>query len=208
LIWDLEEEDHAVDVVSDGESAEWTDRESPYDSVIVDVMLLGLSGFEVCWMQSRAGRRCPILLLTDGTKVRDGVHGLYTGAVDYLIKPFSIAELTARLGALTRQGQTEQPPDLEVGDADLAPTTRRGWQGGTALSVSAKQFGLLELFIRNPGLVLARAQIASGWDWAHWGVSKVVDWYVAYLHPKIHRPFGCSDRRTVRGARYRPAGSG
>jgi two-component system OmpR family response regulator len=202
----LEEDGHAVDVVFDGESAEWMGRENSYDGLVLDVMLPKLSGFEVCRRLRQAGRWSPILLLTARTEVPDRVEGLDAGADDYLVKPFSFAELAARLRALTRRGQPERPPVLQVGDLRLDPATRRAWRGTTELSLSAKEFGLLELFMRNPGVVLSRTQILDyGWDWAYSGVSNVVDQYVGYLRRKIDRPFGCCDLQTVRGTGYRLA---
>jgi two-component system OmpR family response regulator len=143
-------------------------------------------------------------MLTARTEVGDRVEGLDAGADDYLVKPFSFAELAARLRALSRRGLVERPPTLEVGDLRLDPATHRAWRGASELSLSAKEFNLLELFMRNPGVVLSRARILEyGWDWAYDGVSNVVDQYVAYLRRKVDRPFGCCDIQTVRGAGYR-----
>lgn len=207
----LEEEGHAVDVARDGPDGLWMGTENPYAAVVLDVMLPGFDGFEVSRRLRAAGRWAPILLLTARTEIEDRVEGLDAGADDYLVKPFSFAELSARLRALTRRGQPERPTVLTVGDLRLDPATRRAWRGGDELDLSTKEFALLELFLRHPGEVLTRTKILDNvWDYAYDGVSNVVDQYVAYLRRKIDRPYGRNDLETVRGAGYRlrnPSGS-
>lgn len=206
----LEEEGNAVDVAVDGVEGLWMATENPYAAIVLDVMLPRLDGFEVARRLRAAGRWAPILLLTARSEVGDRVEGLDAGADDYLLKPFSFAELLARLRALVRRGQPERPSVLDVGELRLDPATHRAWRDGVELALSAKEFSLLELFMRHPGEVLTRTQIIEHvWDYAYDGVSNVVDQYVRYLRRKIDHPFGRSDLETVRGNGYRlrsPAG--
>lgn len=200
----LTEDGYAVDVVMDGPEAVWQATENPYDAIVLDVMLPGFDGFEVCRRLRGAGCWSPVLMLTARQDVRDRVRGLDSGADDYLTKPFSFAELTARLRALVRRGFPARPVLVEVGDLRLDPASRQAWRGGTELSLTAKEFALLELFLRHPGEVLSRTRILEhGWDFAFDGMSNVVDQYVAYLRRKIDRPFNRADLETVRGAGYR-----
>lgn len=200
----LQEDGYAVDVVGTGTDAVWQAKELSYDAVVLDVMLPGLDGMEVCRQLRRAGRWMPILMLTARDAVEDRVRGLDAGADDYLTKPFSFAELSARMRALIRRGVVEQPDDLQVSDLRLDPVTRRAWRGQVELELSAKEFALLELFLRHPGHVLTRTRILEQvWDFAYDGVSNVVDQYVLYLRRKIDRPFGVEQLETVRGAGYR-----
>ncbi len=200
----LEEEGHAVDVASDGPEGLWMATEFPYGSVVLDVMLPGFDGFEVCRRLRSAGRWMPVLMLTARDEVGDRVRGLDAGADDYLVKPFSLLELAARLRALSRRDDRPRPVALAVGDLRLDPSSRRVWRGGTELQLSPKEFSLLELFLRHPGLVLTRSQIIeAAWDFAYDGTSNVVDQYVKYLRSKIDLPFGRHDLETVRGVGYR-----
>lgn len=200
----LEEEGHAVDTAADGPEALWMASENNYGAVVLDVMLPGLDGFEVCRRLRQAEVWAPILMLTARDEVGDRVHGLDSGADDYLVKPFSLLELAARLRALARRDDRSRPVQLSVGDLRLDPTTRRAWRGDTELDLSPKEFALLELFLRHPGAVLTRSEIIdSVWDFAYDGTSNVVDQYVNYLRRKIDRPFSRSDLETVRGAGYR-----
>lgn len=200
----LSEEGYAVDVVGDGAEAVWAATENPYDAVVLDVMLPSLDGFEVCRKLRASGVWSAVLMLTARDEVADRVRGLDAGADDYLLKPFSFAELSARLRALVRRGAQPRPTVLEVGDLRLDPTTRRTWRGDVEILLSPKEFAMLELFLRHPGEVLTRTRILEHvWDFAYDGLSNVVDQYVGYLRRKIDRPFGQSDLETVRGAGYR-----
>ncbi len=200
----LEEDGYAVDVASTGPDALWQAGEFAYDAVLLDLMLPGMDGVEVCRQLRSQGRWMPVLMLTARDGVADRVRGLDAGADDYVPKPFSFAELSARIRALIRRGAVERPTELTAGDLRLDPATRQAWRGDTELELSSKEFALLELFLRHPGEVLTRTRILEHvWDFAYEGVSNVVDQYVLYLRRKIDRPFGVEQLETVRGAGYR-----
>ena len=200
----LEEEGHAVDVASDGPEAVWMATENPYAAAVLDVMLPGFDGFEVCRRLRAEGIWTPVLMLTARGGVSDRVRGLDAGADDYMEKPFSLLELTARLRALLRRGTTERPAVLAVGDLRLDPSTRRVWRGDQDIMLSPKDFALLELFMRNPGIALTRTWILEhGWDFAYNGTSNVIDQYVLRLRRKVDLPFGTSDIETIKGVGYR-----
>jgi two-component system OmpR family response regulator len=200
----LVEEGHAADVAATGEDALWMAQAHPYDAIVLDVMLPGLTGFETCKRLRNAGVWAPVLMLTARDSVDDRVAGLDAGADDYLTKPFSFAELLARLRAVARRGGIERPTELMVGDLRLDPATHRTWRGKTEVQLSPKEFALLEAFMRRPGQVLSRLQLLEhAWDFAYDNRSNVVDVYVRYLRAKIDRPFGVESLETVRGAGYR-----
>ena len=200
----LVEEGYAADVARSGEDALWMARATPYDAIVLDVMLPGVDGFDVCRELRASGVWAPVLMLTARDGVQDRVAGLDTGADDYLTKPFSFAELLARLRALTRRGPLERPAVLEVGSLRLDPATRRVQRGDVEISLSAKEFALLETFMRRPGEVHSRLNLLEhAWDYAYENRSNVVDVYVRYLRAKIDRPFGLTSIETVRGAGYR-----
>ena len=200
----LEEEGHAVDVAGDGPEGLWLATENRYAAVVLDVMLPGLDGFELCRRLRAAGVWAPVLMLTARDAVGDRVRGLDAGADDYLVKPFSLLELAARLRALARRDDRARPVVLAVGDLRLDPAGKRAWRGGAELRLSPKEFSLLELFLRHPGVVLTRSPILdAAWDFAYDGSSNVVDQYVTYLRKKVDVPFGRHDLETVRGMGYR-----
>jgi two-component system OmpR family response regulator len=200
----LEEEGYAVDVAVSGSEALSMSASYPTDAIVLDVMLPDEDGFEVCRRIREAGTWSPILMLTALDDVHDRVRGLDVGADDYLTKPFAFTELTARLRALLRRGQEQRPAILEVGDLSLDPSTRVVRRGRTAIDLTAKEFALLEFFLRHPGEVLTRMRLIEHvWDFAYDGSSNVVDVYVKYLREKIDRPFGLNSITTVRGAGYR-----
>jgi two-component system OmpR family response regulator len=200
----LREEGYAADVADRGEEALWMARAVQYDAIVLDVMLPGASGFEICQLLRRDAIWTPVLMLTARDGVDDRVSGLDAGADDYLTKPFAFEELLARLRALTRRAPVERPPVLEVGDLRLDPAAHRAWRGTDELDLSAKEFAMLELFMRRPGITLTRTQLLDGaWDIAFESRSNVVDVYVRYLREKIDRPFGCDSIETVRGVGYR-----
>jgi two-component system OmpR family response regulator len=200
----LSEEGYAVDVAQDASEALWRASEFGYDAVVLDVLLPGMSGFDVCRRLRAGGCWAPVLLLTARDAVEDRVRGLDAGADDYLTKPFSFSELTARIRALIRRGSAERPVVLQVGELRLDPAGRQVWLGQQEVPLSATEFALLELFLRHPGQVLSRSRILEHvWDFAYDGGSNVVDQYVRYLRRKIDRPFGVDYLETVRGAGYR-----
>jgi two-component system OmpR family response regulator len=200
----LVEEGYAADVARTGEEALWMACATPYDAIVLDVMLPGRNGLEVCRSLRERGVWSPILMLTARDGVEDKVSGLDSGADDYLSKPFSFAELLARLRALTRRGPSERPAVLEVGTLRLDPATRQTWRGDAEIDLSAKEFALLETFMRNAGDVLTRLDLLEhAWDYGYENRSNVVDVYVRYLRAKIDRPFGVDSIETVRGVGYR-----
>jgi two-component system OmpR family response regulator len=200
----LAEEGAAVDVARTGEDALWMAAAAPYDAVVLDVMLPGIDGFETCRRLREDGVWTPVLLLTARDAVEDRVAGLDGGGDDYLTKPFSFAELSARLRALARRGQRERPAVLEVGDLRLDPATRQAWRGDEPVELSTKEFALLEAFMRRPGDVLSRLElIEHAWDFGYENRSNVIDVYIRYLREKIDRPFGTESIETVRGVGYR-----
>jgi two-component system OmpR family response regulator len=200
----LEEEGHAVDLARDGPDGVWLATENPYGAIVLDVMLPGFDGFEVCRRLRAAEIWVPVLMLTARDEVGDRVRGLDSGADDYLVKPFSLMELAARLRALARRDDRSRPVLLSVGNLKLDPAAKRAWRGDVELDLSPKEFSILELFLRNPDVVLTRSQIIDAvWDFAYDGVSNIVDQYVTYLRRKVDRPFGRDDIETVRGTGYR-----
>ena len=200
----LSEEGHAVDVARSGDDAVWMAQAVEYDTIVLDLMLPGLDGVGVCRRWRENGVWSPVLMLTARDAVEDRVAGLDAGADDYLAKPFSFAELSARLRALARRGAAERPVELEVGDLRLDPATRKVWRGATEIELSGKEFALLETFMRRPGDVLSRLQLLEhAWDYAYENRSNVIDVYVRYLREKIDRPFGRRSLETVRGVGYR-----
>jgi two-component system OmpR family response regulator len=200
----LSEEGYAADLARSGEDALWMAQAAPYDAIVLDVMLPGGDGFSVCRRLREQGVRSPVLMLTARDGVGDKVSGLDSGADDYLTKPFSFDELLARLRALARRGPVERPAVLDVGSLRLDPARRSVWRAETEIDLSAKEFALLETFMRNPGRVLSRLELLEhAWDFAYENRSNVVDVYVRYLREKVDRPFGVRSIETVRGAGYR-----
>lgn len=201
----LREEGHAADIAARGAEALWMAEAAPYDVIVLDVMLPdGLDGFEVCRRLRGKGVWSPVLMLTARDAVEDRVTGLDAGADDYLAKPFAFDELLARLRALARRAPQERPTVLEVGDLSLDPASHRAWCGEALLELSAKEFALLELFMRNPGVVLSREQLLSGaWDMSFERRSNIIDVYIRYLREKVDRPFSRNSIETVRGIGYR-----
>jgi two-component system OmpR family response regulator len=200
----MREEGLAADVAIKGEDAIWMAGSTAYDAIVLDLMLPGIDGFETCRRLRAEGVRAPVLMLTARDAVADRIAGLDGGADDYLTKPFSFAELLARLRALTRRGAIERPAVLEVGDLRLDPATRRVSRSGEEIELSAKEFALLEAFMRRPGEVLSRlALLEAAWDMNYENRSNIVDVYVRYLRQKVDRPFGQRSIETVRGAGYR-----
>jgi two-component system OmpR family response regulator len=200
----LAEEGLAVDVARNGEDALVRATATDYDAIVLDVMLPGISGFETCRRLRDDGMWTPVLMLTARDAVEDRIAGLDGGADDYLTKPFSLAELMARLRALFRRRADERPAVLQVGDITLDPACRRVARGDTDIELSAKEFALLETFMRQPGRVLSRFQLLEHvWEYSYESRSNIVDVYVRYLREKLDRPFGVASIETVRGSGYR-----
>jgi len=202
----LEAEAFAVDHTERGEDAIWMAGSTEYDAIVLDVMLPGIDGYETCSRLRANGVWAPVLMLTARDSVEDRVEGLNGGADDYLVKPFSFSELVARLHALVRRGPSERPAVLEASGLRLDPAKRRAWRGATEISLTAKEFALLEAFMRRPGDVLTRYQLLEqAWDYDYENRSNVINVYINYLRRKIDVPFGTHSIETVRGVGYRLA---
>ena len=199
----LQQEGYAVDVAATGDDGLHLATEVDYDAVVLDVMLPGLDGFEVCRRMRVQGRWAPVLMLTARDGVADRVTGLDVGADDYLVKPFALRELLARLRALVRRGAGERPAVLTVGGLRLDPAAHTVSRDARPVELSAREFALLEFFMRHPGEVVTRTQVLEHvWDFNYEGLSNVVDVYVGYLRRKLEQPFGRPLLRTVRGVGY------
>jgi two-component system OmpR family response regulator len=193
-----------ADIATKGGDALWMMRATEYDALVLDVMLPDVDGFETCRRLRADGVWAPIIMLTAKDAIEDRVRGLDGGADDYLTKPFSLAELLARLRALVRRGAIERPAVMQVGALRLDPGTRQVWRGDTEIGLSAREFTLLETFMRRPGQVFSQSQlIDAAWDIGYENRSNVVEVYVRYLREKIDRPFGVESLETVRGVGYR-----
>ncbi|MCP9487491.1 MAG: response regulator transcription factor [Gaiellaceae bacterium MAG52_C11] len=200
----LSEQGYAADIASTGEDAVWMAGATEYDAIVLDVMLPGADGFEVCRRLRASGVFAPVLMLTARDSVEDRVADLDMGADDYLTKPFSFAELLARLRALTRRGPVEQPPWLEVGDLQLDPRSRQTRRGVVEIELSTKEFALLETLMRRPGQVVSHFDLLEhGWDRSYENRSNLIQVYIRYLREKVDRPFGVRSIETVRGSGYR-----
>lgn len=193
-----------VDIAADGEEGLLMAGASTYDAVVLDINLPKIDGLEVCRRLREDGNWTPIIMLTARDTIRDRIAGLDHGADDYLIKPFALGELSARLRALTRRPSNAAPTVLEVGELRLDPATREVSRAGTQIELSAKEFALLEAFMRRPGRVLDRfALLEHAWNYTYENRSNVVDVYIRYLRKKIDEPFAVTSIETVRGAGYR-----
>lgn len=200
----LRSEGLAADLALTGEDAVWMAGATVYDAVVLDILLPGIDGREVCRRLREERVWSPILMLTALDRVEDRVAGLDIGADDYLVKPFSFAELLARLRALARRGPVERPVVLAVGELRLDPVSRRAWRRECELELSQKEFGLLETFMRRPGEVLSRLTLLEhAWDSGYESRSNVVDVYLRRLRAKLDEPFDDPMLETVRGSGYR-----
>jgi two-component system OmpR family response regulator len=200
----LAERGNTVEVAPTGEAASEIATAGDFDVVLLDIALPGIDGFEVCRRVRAARVWVPVLMVTARSAVEDRIRGLDTGADDYLVKPFSLEELLARIRALARRGPVVRPAVLTIGDLTMDPATRRVWRGEREVPLSTKEFSLLETFMRRPDRVLTREQLLEhAWDMAYEPRSNVIDVYVRYLREKIDRPFGRRTLETVRGVGYR-----
>ncbi len=200
----LTEEGFAVDLATTGEDGSWYAEENDYDAIVLDVVLPDMDGFGVLARLRDGGRWAPVLLLTARDAVADRVRGLDLGADDYQTKPFAFAELLARLRALLRRGAAERPAILAVDDLTLDPARRVVRRGPVDVLLTAKEYAVLECFMRRPGQVLSKTDLIEHvWDVGFDADSNVVEVYVGYLRQKIDRPFGRRSLETVRGMGYR-----
>jgi two-component system, OmpR family, response regulator len=199
----------AVDVAAAGDEALWLAGENPYDAIVLDLMLPGVDGHEVCRRLRDRGTWSPILMLTAKSGVDEETGALDNGADDFLAKPFAYGVLVARLRALLRRGGAARPAVLEAGDLRMDPATRELWRGRVPVRLTPRQFSLLELFLRYPGEVLSKRTILDHvWDFAFEGDPNIVEVYVRQLRLRIDEPFGRNALQTVRGAGYRLAADG
>jgi two-component system OmpR family response regulator len=204
MVSGLEEEGYAVDQTGSGAEAVWFATEHEYDVILLDLGLEDLDGIQVCRALRDQDVWAPIVVVTARDGVEDRVALLDLGADDYLAKPISFDELLARIRAVVRRGNPRRPSILSVGDLVLDPATKRVTRDATEIALTAKEFALLEYFLRNCDRVLERRELVEHvWDFAFEGDSRIVDVYVRYLRRKIDEPFGTDTIETVRGIGYR-----
>jgi DNA-binding response OmpR family regulator len=200
----LEAEGFAVDVAFDGTDGKWLATENSYDAMVLDIMLPGTNGYDLCAELRRAGNWTPILMLTAKDGEQDEARALDTGADDFLAKPFSYVVLRARLRALLRRGGHERPSLLTAGDLVLDPAAHRAWRGDAVVELTPRQFALLEFLMRRAGEVLSKAEILEHvWDFAFEGDPNIVEVYVRQLRQRIDHPFDRASLQTVRLVGYR-----
>jgi DNA-binding response OmpR family regulator len=200
----LEQQGFAIDVAHDGDEGLWLAREVRYDAVVLDIMLPGRNGYEVCAELRAADVWTPILMLTAKDGELDHAEALDTGADDFLTKPFSFVVLVAHLRALIRRGGGRRPAVIVAGDLELDPASRRCRRGGVEIELTSRQFSLLEFLMRRAGDVVSKTEIVENvWDDAFVGDLNIVEVYVRYLRKKVDEPFGRAAIQTVRGAGYR-----
>ena len=196
----LRHEGYAVDVASDGDAALLQAAVYDYDGILLDVMLPGRDGLEVCTELRERGCWAPVLMLTARGQVGDRILGLDVGADDYLAKPFDFGELLARLRALLRRTPGERPVRLEIGDLVVDPAAHRVTRAGTTVELTAREFAVLEFLARHPGQAVTRTRLLEHvWDENYEGSTNIVDVYVGYLRKKLEQPFGAPMIRTIRG---------
>ncbi len=200
----LEDEGYAVDVALTGTDGEWFATENDYDAMVLDVMLPGLAGDELCARLRASGRWVPILMLTARAGAEEEARALDAGADDFLAKPFSFVVLMARIRALLRRGGAERPSVLTVGDLRMDPAEHRVWRGEEPIPLTPRQFSLLEFLMRRAGEVLPKATILEHvWDFSFDGDPNIVEVYVRQLRQRIDEPFGRNALQTVRLVGYR-----
>ncbi|MEO7943772.1 MAG: response regulator transcription factor [Marmoricola sp.] len=199
----LETEGYAVDVAAETEQGEWLATENDYDAIVLDVMLPGGSGTDLCRRLRAAGNWVPILILTAKNAPDDEVSALDSGADDFLAKPFSFVVLVARIRALLRRHDDPRPAVLEVGDLTLDPARHRVARGAEAIELTPRQFALLEFLMRRAGEVVPkRVIIEHVWDFTFDGDANIVEVHIGQLRKRIDAPFGRTNVKTVRGAGY------
>ncbi len=200
----LTAEGYAVDIAGDGGDGQWLAEQNPYDVIILDIMLPGISGYDLCARLRAAGDWTPILMLTAKDGERDEAQALDTGGDDFLTKPFSFVVLLARVRALLRRGRRERPALLEAGDLRVDPAAHRCWRADTEVRLTAREFAVLEFLMRHAGDVVPKAAILENvWDFNFDGDPNIVEVYVRHLRRKLDEPFDRHSIETVRGAGYR-----
>jgi DNA-binding response OmpR family regulator len=205
----LQAEGASVDIALTGTDGLWMAEENPYDALVVDIMLPGVNGFQICERLRGQGNWTPILMLTAKNGELDEAEALDAGADDYLTKPFSYVVLQARLRALLRRGVTERPATLVAGDLTVDPATRRVSRGNEEIGLTAREFSVLEYLMRRAGDVASKRNVLENvWDYDFDGDPNIVEVYIRYLRNKVDRPFGRQSIETVRGSGYRIAADG
>jgi DNA-binding response OmpR family regulator len=200
----LEAEGFAVDVAINGTDGLWLGRENTYDAIVLDIMLPEINGFKICSTLREENIWTPILMLTAKDGELDEAEALDSGADDYLVKPFSYVLLLARIRALLRREVRERPAVLEAGDLKLDPASRRCWRSDTEVTLTPREFSLLEFLLRRKGEALAKSEIlAHVWDFDFEGDPNIVEVYIRHLREKLDRPFKRDALQTVRGSGYR-----
>jgi DNA-binding response OmpR family regulator len=200
----LEADGFAVDVALDGTDGHWMATEHPYDGIVLDIMLPGMNGYQLCGKLRDAGNWTPILMLTAKDGDLDEAEALDTGADDFLRKPFAHVVLVARLRALLRRGQPERPVELVAGSLRLDPAQRQCWRGDVEIELTAREFAVLEFMITHAGDVVSKQDLLDHvWDYDFEGDPNIVEVYVRHLRRKIDEPFSVASIQTIRGSGYR-----
>jgi two-component system OmpR family response regulator len=205
----LEADGFAVDIALDGIDGKWLATEHDYDAIVLDIMLPGINGFQLCGQLRDEGNWTPILMLTAKDGELDEAEALDTGADDFLRKPFAHVVLVARLRALLRRGKPVRPVEMTAGSLRMDPSERRVWRGDSEIELTAREFAVLEYLISNGGNVVSKSEILGHvWDDEFDGDPNIVEVYVRHLRTKIDIPFDLESIETVRGSGYRlvPAG--
>jgi two-component system OmpR family response regulator len=205
----LEAEGFTVETALDGTGGLWLATEGRYDLIVLDIMLPGRNGYQVCADLREQGDWTPVLMLTAKDGDLDEAEALDTGADDYITKPFSFAVLVARIRALLRRADGREPAPIEAGDLRIDPATRQVWRADHEVELTARQFDVLEFLMRRSGQVVNKREILLGvWEYAFEGDPNIVEVYIRRLRTRIDEPFGRHSIQTVRGAGYRLAADG
>jgi DNA-binding response OmpR family regulator len=200
----LEADGFEVDIALDGIEGLRQATEHAYDAIVLDVMLPGIDGYQVCGRLREARVWTPILMLTAKVGDLDETTALVTGADDFLRKPFSYVVLVARIRALLRRGRTERPVELTAGDLRLDPGLRQCWRGSEEIELTSREFSVLEYLVARAGDVVSKQDVLDHvWDYEFDGAANIVEVYVLHLRRKIDEPFGRNSIQTIRGAGYR-----